>query len=79
MYGVRTVKHFCNTWFFFALFLSNSSLLFQLYPKKSTVFVGNLYVKVTEEDIRRAFEENVGPVRNVRIIRDPTVYISKVN
>ncbi|XP_053991011.1 RNA-binding protein 34-like isoform X3 [Hylaeus volcanicus] len=50
---------------------------FSVFGVKNTIFVGNLYVKVTEDELRNVFEENVGPVENVRIIRDPVVYISK--
>lgn len=50
---------------------------FSKFPRRSSVFVGNLYIKTTEEALQRAFEEHVGPVANVRIIRDKALYVSK--
>lgn len=43
---------------------------------KSTVFVGNLHFKCTEEEVLSFFEE-CGPIEYVRIIRDPKTYIGK--
>lgn len=55
------------------------STFIQTFPRRASVFVGNLHVNTTEEDLWKTFEGQVGLVKNARIIRDSKTYVSKVN
>ena len=46
------------------------------HDTKTTVFVGNLYYKAKEEELRDHFKE-CGPIHTVRIIRDPITHMGK--
>lgn len=46
------------------------------HDTKTTVFVGNLYYKTKDEELRQHFKD-CGPIHSVRIIRDPITHMGK--
>lgn len=46
------------------------------HDTKTTVFVGNLYYKAKEEELRQHFK-TCGEIHSVRIIRDPVTHLGK--
>lgn len=46
------------------------------HDTKTTVFVGNLYYKAKEEELRQHFKE-CGEIHSIRIIRDPITHMGK--